>query len=72
MINECFFFCRPLPLFAAQAQGKLGEAEPLYREALDGYRRTLGDSHPTTRDTIARLVHLRKFLRAARDAPCAT
>ena len=29
-------------------QGKLGEAEPLYREALSAQRRTLGDEHPDT------------------------
>ena len=27
-------------------QGKYADAEPLYREALDGRRRELGDAHP--------------------------
>ena len=29
-------------------QGRYAEAEPLYREALNTSRRTLGDEHPTT------------------------
>eukprot|EP00966_Prymnesium_polylepis_P280045 6470177-Prymnesium_polylepis.1 len=29
-------------------QGKLEEAAPLYREALEGRRATLGDRHPNT------------------------
>ena len=29
-------------------QGRYAEAAPLYREALEGSRRTLGDEHPTT------------------------
>ena len=33
-------------------QGKLGEAEPLYREALDGLKRTLGDEHPSTLNSL--------------------
>ena len=33
-------------------QGKLGDAEPLYREALAGKRRTLGDEHPSTLNSI--------------------
>ncbi len=35
-----------------QAQGKLAEAGPLFREALDGQRRTLGDAHPNTRNAV--------------------
>ena len=31
-----------------QDQGKLDEAEPLYREALAACRETLGDRHPST------------------------
>ena len=31
-----------------QDQGKLDEAEPLYREALAASRETLGDRHPDT------------------------
>ena len=30
------------------AMGKLEEARPLYEEALQGSRETLGDSHPYT------------------------
>ena len=41
-----------------EAQGKLGEAEPLYRKALDGFRRTLGESHPSTRAASAALSSL--------------
>ena len=41
-----------------KTQGKLGEAEPLYREALDGRRRTLGDSHPSTLTSINNLAGL--------------
>ena len=44
-----------------QDQGKLGEAEPLYREALDGRRRTLGDSHP---DTLTSINNLESLLQA--------
>ncbi len=29
-------------------QGRLGDAEPLYREALSAQRRTLGEDHPST------------------------
>ena len=32
-------------------QGKYAEAEPLFREALEGYRRELGDAHPDYGDT---------------------
>jgi len=31
-----------------KTQGKLREAEPLYREAVSGARRTLGVEHPYT------------------------
>ena len=31
-----------------QAMGKLEEARPLYEEALQGRRETLGDRHPRT------------------------
>ena len=40
------------------AQGKLGEAEPLYREALDGRQRTLGDAHPDTLSSLFNLADL--------------
>ena len=38
-----------------QAQGKLDEAEPLLREALDARRTTLGDQHPNTLASINNL-----------------
>ncbi len=40
-----------------QTQGKLGEAEPLAREALDGRRRTLGDG-PNTLNSISNFAVL--------------
>jgi tetratricopeptide (TPR) repeat protein len=41
-----------------QAQGKLSEAEPLYREALEARRRTLGDTHPSTLASISNMAVL--------------
>ena len=41
-------------------QGKYGEAEGLYREALDGRRRILGDKHP---DTLSSIDNLKVLLR---------
>jgi len=38
----------------------LSEAEPLYREALEAFRRTLGDSHPDTLSSINNLGLLLK------------
>ena len=38
-----------------QAQGKYNEAEPLYREALEGRRATLGNRHPNTLSSINNL-----------------
>ena len=38
-----------------EAQGKLDEAEPLYREALAGRRAALGDTHPSTLGSINNL-----------------
>ena len=35
-----------------QAQGRLADAEPYYREALAGLRRVLGDDHPDTLTSI--------------------
>ena len=35
-----------------QAQGKLDEAEPLYREDLAACRETLGDRHPDTLTSV--------------------
>jgi tetratricopeptide (TPR) repeat protein len=42
------------------AQGRLGEAEPLYVEALEGYRETLGDRHASTLASINNLGLLLK------------
>ncbi|XRB09944.1 kinesin light chain 3 [Pycnococcus provasolii] len=39
-------------------QGKYADAEPLYREALDGRRRELGDAHPDTLKSINNLAIL--------------
>jgi tetratricopeptide (TPR) repeat protein len=39
-------------------QGKLGEAEPLYRTALTARRRTLGYEHPDTLDTLFNFANL--------------
>jgi len=41
-------------------QGKLDEAEPLFREALEVRRRTLGDTHPNTLANINNLGLLLK------------
>lgn len=43
------------------AQGKLEEAEPLYREALDGRRATLGN---TQRRTLLSINNLAALLKA--------
>jgi len=42
-------------------QGKLDEAEPLFREALEVRRRTLGDTHP---NTLANINNLGLLLKA--------
>jgi len=42
------------------ARGKYAEAEPLYIEALEGNRRTLGDTHPSTLNSIN---HMAVFLK---------
>eukprot|EP00966_Prymnesium_polylepis_P194521 4509555-Prymnesium_polylepis.1 len=39
-----------------QVQGCHSEAEALYREALEGRRKTLGDRHPATRKVAEALV----------------
>ncbi|KAJ1639406.1 hypothetical protein T492DRAFT_1117215 [Pavlovales sp. CCMP2436] len=44
-----------------QAQGKLGEAEPLLRRALEGREEQLGESHP---DTLASVNNLAVLLKA--------
>jgi len=44
----------------AQEQGRFGEAETLYAEAIDGYRQAVGDDHPRTlqaRSNLAVLYH---------------
>ena len=41
-----------------RAQGKLGEAEPLYRESLAAKKETLGDKHPDTLTSVSALVVL--------------
>ena len=40
--------------------GKLDEAEPLLREAVDGYRKKLGDQHSDTLNAIRDLALLLK------------
>ena len=39
-------------------RGAAAQAEPLCREALEGYRKTLGDEHPHTLATINNLAFL--------------
>ena len=39
-------------------QGKLSEAEPLYRESLEGRKRVLGPDHPSTLDSLNNLNNL--------------
>jgi hypothetical protein len=39
-------------------QGKLDEAEPLYRECLAAQKETLGDKHPDTLISVSALVVL--------------
>ncbi len=41
-----------------QAQGRLADAEPYYREALQGHRRVLGDEHPDTLISITSMAAL--------------
>ena len=41
-----------------QNQGKLGEAEPYLREALEGRRRVLGDDHADTLRSIGMALEL--------------
>ena len=44
-----------------QAQGKLGEAEPLCKQVLRAQRGTLGEEHP---DTLGSMNNLAELLRA--------
>ena len=39
-------------------QGKVDEAEPLYRECLAARKETLGDKHPWTLNSVSALVVL--------------
>ena len=41
-----------------QDQGKLDEAEPLFRECLAAEKETLGDKHPSTLTSVSALVVL--------------
>ena len=41
-----------------KAQGKVDEAEPLYRECLSAKKETLGDRHPETLISVSALVVL--------------
>ena len=41
-----------------QAQGKLTEAEPLYRRALKGREEVLGPKHPDTLESVNALAYL--------------
>ena len=41
-----------------QDQGKVDEAEPLYRECLAAQKETLGDKHPDTLTSVSALVVL--------------
>jgi len=44
--------------FLLQAQGRLAEAEPYYRDALEKSRRTLGEEHSDTLECVQALVDL--------------
>ena len=41
-----------------EAQGRYGEAEPLYRRALEAYERVLGKEHPDTLISVNNLAGL--------------
>ncbi len=43
------------PLY--QAQGRLAEAEPLYKRALEALERVLGKEHPHTLTSVNNLAH---------------
>jgi tetratricopeptide (TPR) repeat protein len=49
-------------------QGKLDEAEPYYREALEGFRRVLGDEHPDTLIAVNNMAYLQWSLGRLTDA----
>ena len=62
---------RPRAAPAAPA-GKLGEAEPLFREALAASRETLGDRHPDTLTSINNMASLLKAQGAPARPPGCT
>jgi hypothetical protein len=41
-----------------QDQGKVDEAEPVFRECLAAQKETLGDKHPSTLTSVSALVVL--------------
>jgi hypothetical protein len=45
-----------------EAQGKLTEAEPLFRRALEGRERQLGAAHPDTLSSASALASLLQLL----------
>jgi hypothetical protein len=49
-------------------QGKLAEAEPYYRDALEKSRRVLGEEHPVTIISVSRMLGLKLDQRAPREA----
>jgi tetratricopeptide (TPR) repeat protein len=50
------------------AMGKSAEAEPYFREALEGYRRALGDDHPATLRSINNMGYLLDSMRKPAEA----
>jgi hypothetical protein len=51
-----------------RAQGKLGEAEPYYREALEKRRRVLGEEHPDTLTSVSLAASLKLDQDKTREA----
>ena len=51
-----------------QAMGRLDDAEPLFREALDAFRATLGDRHPHTLASINNMGQLLQNMGRLDDA----
>src|SRR5207253_2392856 len=49
-------------------QGKLAAAESLFREALEGRRRTVGPNHPTTANVLASLGEMKLEQKRYADA----
>jgi len=50
-----------------QAQGKLNEAEPLFREALEAVRATLGEHHPNTLASFNSMASLLQAHQASKE-----